>query len=72
MRYLALLNTIKVKCLPKPKESQLLLGRWTIHSDEDKKTLSMSNSNIDNCSYNHNVSIEQLVVMSHNSSKPSR
>ena len=70
MKYLLLLNTIKTKLLIKPKEKQLLLGRWKIHNTDNLKNMSMSNSNKDNCSYNHNVSIEKLVVMTHNNSKP--
>ena len=72
MKYLHLFNYVKTK-LFKPKESQILLGRWKLYDDEKLKNLSMSNSNKDNCSYNHNVrnvTIEELVVMTHNNSKP--
>jgi len=72
MKYLPLFNTIKLKFFQKPKESQVLLGRWTVHDNDNLKNLSMSNSNKDNCSYNHNVSIEELVVVTHNNSKPTR
>ena len=72
MKYLPILNYVKLKLLPNPKESNILLGRWRVHDNEKLKNLNMSNSNKDNCSYNHNVSIEELVVMSHNNSKPSR
>ena len=71
MKYLPIFNTIKLNFFPKPKESKILLGRWTVYDNDNLKNLSMSNSNKDNCSYNHNVSIEELVVMSHNNSKPS-
>ena len=71
MKYLPILRAIKLNIFPKPSESKILLGRWTVHNDEKLKNLSMSNSNKDNCSYNH-VSIEELVIMSHNNSKPTR
>ena len=72
MKYLPLLNSIKLKLFPKPSESKILLGRWTVYNDEKLKNISMSNSNKDNCFYNHNISIEELVVMTHNSSKPTK
>ena len=71
MKYLKLFNSIKTKLI-KPKETQILLGRWKVHNNENLKNMSMSHSNKDNCSYNHNVSIEELVVMSHNNSKPTQ
>ena len=54
MKYLHLLfNSLKIKLLPKPKETQLLLGRWKVYDNENLKNLSMINSNKDNCSHDH-------------------
>ena len=72
MKYLPFFNSVKQKFFPKPSESKVLLGRWTVYNDEKLKNLSMSNSNKDNCSYNHNVSLEELVVLSHYNSKPTQ
>lgn len=70
MKYLKLFQSITANFLPKAKESQILLGIWKVHDNEKLKHLSMSNSNKDNCSFNHNISLEELVVMTHNNSKP--
>lgn len=71
-----IMNLIKLSFLKNPKESQLLLGRWKLYDNELTRNINMSNANKDNCYYNHNkndnITIEEIVIMSHNNSKPTQ
>ena len=53
MKYFHLFKTFKLKFFPNPNEAQQLLGRWKVYNSDKLKELNMSNSNKDNCFYNH-------------------